>query len=128
MKNESLRIGVCFDTVKEIVTGEKVRNWLLAGVLLALMNVDSLSNTCPFCKRSFESGRGLLNHLMRSECRNELVKVCLKASEMEGIIVGRHSWKTGKKVKLYLKNGDSILCNHGDYKCVANGIRKYVQV
>ena len=128
MRGDSTKLGICLETVKEIIYGERVKNWILAGIIMALMNVDDIEKTCPFCRKSFESKQGLVNHLMRSNCRNELKKLCLKATEIDDMIGGRYSSKTGKKVRLYLKNGDSILCSYGDYRCVASNIKKYVLV
>jgi hypothetical protein len=126
MLADSTKLGVCIETVKDIVYGREVRNWILAGVILALMNADDIGSTCPFCRKSFDSKQGLVNHILRSSCYNELKKVCVKAYEVDNIIAGRYSSKTSKRVRLYMRNGDSIVCDHGDYRCVARSIRSYI--
>jgi hypothetical protein len=126
MRGDETKLGICIEVVKSIVRGEEVRDWIIAGIVLGLMNVDEIGSTCPLCKKSFRSRQGLLNHLITGNCYDELKKLCLKASEIDRMIVGRYSWKTEKKVKLYLRNGESILCNYGDYRCVANAVRKLV--
>jgi hypothetical protein len=124
MKSARAVIGRCVEVFKDLAAGRETGSWILAASLMAAMGVQEIGDTCPFCGKKFSSKLGLVDHVTLSRCFNKLVEACLRAHEISRGFYGRYFVKSTGKLKLYIPRVGDIYCEHGDVKCVAEGIRK----
>jgi len=124
MKSVRSVIGRCVEIFKDLATGRETNSWILAASLIVAMGVHEIGDTCPFCGKKFSSKLGLVNHVTISRCFNKLVEACLRAHDIDRRFYGRYFTKSTGKLRLYIPRVGYVYCEHGDIKCVAEGIKK----
>jgi hypothetical protein len=128
MKSARTTIGRCVEVFKDLVMGRETSSWVLAASLMVAMGVQEIGDTCPFCGKKFSSKLGLVDHVTLSRCFNKLVDVCLRAHDIDRRFAGRYLVKSTGKLRMYIPRVGDVYCEHGDIKCVAEGIKKLLTV